>query len=163
MTVCVTGATPFVFNEASFRLRFTEFASPSAYPTPILQENFDAAGCFVANKNYGWLAGCCNLYALNLMTAHLTKLGALIADGQTPGIETQATIDKVSVAMMEPPVKDGWDFWLNQTPYGQALLALLTAKAVGGAYVPGGIGRAGFGVASGAFFNGYGAFGGRRW
>lgn len=139
-------------------MQFTEFADQARFPDVTLQSYFDAAGCYVANKNYGWLQGCCNLLALNLMTAHLAKIFSLVADGQTPGIETQATIDKVSVSMMEPPVTNGWQFWLNQTPYGQQLLALLEAKAVGGVYVPGGWGRAGMGA--GAYYPG--GFTGRR-
>lgn len=142
----------FTFNEATFRLQFPEFADAATFPSPSLLSHFDAAECYVQNKNYGWLRGCCNLQALNLMTAHLAKLAKLIVDGQTPGIETQATIDKVSVTMMTPPLKGMWQYWLGQTPYGQQLLALLMAKSVGGQYTPGGVGRAGFGV--GAFFNG---------
>lgn len=149
MSAC--GVSQFTFNNATFRVEFPEFEDVAAYPTPTLQGYFDAAGCYVENKNYGWLRGCCNLMALNLMTAHFAKLAKAIAAGQTPGVEVQATIDKVSVTMMEPPVKNMWQYWLSQTPYGQALLALLTAKAVAGQYVPGGAGRAGFGV--GAFFN----------
>lgn len=143
----------FTFNEAAFRLQFTAFADQAAYPGVMLDSFFDAAGCYVANKNYGWLRGCCNLQALYLMTAHLAALNNLIAGGNTPGIETQASIDKVSVSMMEPPVTNGWQFWLNQTPYGQQLLALLNAVAVGGVYVPGGIGRAGMGF--GGFYPGF--------
>lgn len=160
MAAC--GVSQWIFNVDAFRVQFVEFADAAAFPTLTLQSYFDAAGCYVENKNYGWLRGCCNLLALNLMTAHFAKLASAIADGQTTGIETAATIDKVSVTMMAPPVKGMWQYWLAQTPYGQQLLALLSAKAAGGLYTPGSIGRAGFG--GGAILGGYGRYnGGRGW
>ena len=73
-------------------------------------------------------------WALNLMTAHLVQIANNIATGQTNGVTTNATVDKVSVSLLPPPVKSRFDFWLNQTVYGQQLLALLDVASVGGAY-----------------------------
>lgn len=151
---CSPSITAFTFNEPSFRLQYPAFADSATYPTQTLEAYFEQASCWIANKNYGWLNGCCNLLSLNLLTAHLASLATQIAAGQTPGIETQATIDKVSVTMMTPPYDTPFQYWLGQSPYGQQLLSILYVKGVGGQYVPGSYGRAGFGF-SGA--------GGRSW
>lgn len=71
------------------------------------------------------------------MTAHLTALSDLAAQSQTPGYEQSATIDKVSVSLTPPPNKNQWQFWLNTTPYGMQLLALLQSKSAGGFYIGG--------------------------
>jgi hypothetical protein len=89
--------------------------------------------------------------ALNLMTAHLVFLSDQVAAGETGGVVTGATIDKVSVTLEPPPSSNNWQYWLNQSPYGKQLLALLQVASVGGMYVSTAVpGRAGF-----WFGNGY--------
>jgi hypothetical protein len=39
--------------------------------------------------------------------------------------------------MQAPPAANAWQYWLNTSPYGMQLLALLQAKGVGGLYVGG--------------------------
>jgi hypothetical protein len=135
---------PFSYNDAQFRAQFPAFANQSVYAPTTLSMYFCTAQSFVENTQYGFMNGCATQLALNLLTAHFAALASAIAQGQTPGIETQATIDKISVSIMEPPVKNMWQYWLAQTPYGQQLLAMLQAQSVGGFYAPGGAGRAGF-------------------
>ncbi|OWK47571.1 hypothetical protein FRUB_01270 [Fimbriiglobus ruber] len=38
---------------------------------------------------------------------------------------TGATIDKISVTLEPPPAPNAWQYWLQSSPYGQQLLALL--------------------------------------
>lgn len=125
-----------LFDVAKFRTDFPEFANPVTYPNAMLQGYWDSATCIMSDRTYG-----CNglnvkarTRALYLLTAHLAKLGTLIAAGQTPGQVQSATIDKISVSMTPPPNKNQWQWWLGNTPYGAQLLALLQAHTVGGFY-----------------------------
>ena len=94
------------------------------------------------------------------MTAHILSVAimnaeSLAAAGGAPnqgGFEACATIDKISVEKVAPPAKDGWQYFLGQTTYGQMLWALLSVKGVGGLSVGG--------IAEGdAFRRAYGVFG----
>lgn len=126
------------FDVAEFRLQFPAFANEITFPDAMLQRHWDMATCYVSDiGNYGWLQGRCRQLAINLMTAHLTALSVLIAAGQTPGLVQNATIDKVSVGLTPPPLRNQWQWWLSTTPYGQELLALLQTRSVGGWYIGG--------------------------
>lgn len=127
----------YVLNIPQFRVWYPEFSDSSTYDDDLLNSNFDFAGCYLANSNYGWLTGPCRYRALTLMTAHLTKVGALIAAGQVTKIVTGATIREVVVTLQPPPVENEWRFWLNTTEYGKMLLVMLQAKGVGGIWVAG--------------------------
>ncbi len=134
------------YNDLVFRALF-----PAYQNTPIqaLQTYWDTATAYVSNRNGGCYTGALSLsqqtLALNQMTAHLVYLSELIAAGNTPGVMTGATIDKVSVTLEPPPAMNQWQWWLNQSPYGQQLLALLKVASAGGFYVSSAVpGRAGF-------------------
>jgi len=49
-------------------------------------------------------------------------------------LDNQAlSVDKTSVTLVAPPGADNqFKYWLNQSPYGQALLALLSVQSAGG-------------------------------
>lgn len=125
------------FDVAQFRAEFPEFANATTFPDVTLQMYWDNATCYVSDVNCGTLAGECRQLALNLMTAHLTKLSQLILAGQTPGLVQNATVDKVTVGLTPPPLRSEWQWWLMTTPYGMQLLALLQGRSVGGFYVGG--------------------------
>lgn len=129
------------FNAGDFRTFFPNFADPAAYPTPTLQVYWDTATSYISNKNGGCYVLGLKLaqqkLALNLMTAHIAALFATANAGQATGLVQSSTIDKVSVTLTPPPVPNQWQWWLNQTPYGQQLLALLQVAAVGGGYFGG--------------------------
>lgn len=143
----------FTFDPAAFRLMYPAFASESLYPDATLQMYWDAAGCYIANDDIkcGQLQGQCRFQALNLLTAHLLFLGTLVQKGQTPGIVTASSIDKISVSLLPPPVPNAWAWWLNGSPYGAQLLALLSVKSVGGVYIGGLPERSGFRRVGGGF------------
>lgn len=137
----------FTYNDTQFRAAFPYFANTTTYPEALMQLYFNTAGLYVQNTNYGFLAQAgATLQCLYLMTAHLAYMGTQIMNGQTPGITIQATIDKISVGLQQAVLKNQWQYWLQSTPYGQQLLALLQVQSVGGFYNAGGIGRAGFRV-----------------
>jgi hypothetical protein len=134
------------YNDAAFRAMLPEFANTVTYPEAVIQMFWDLASDFISIPLCpagAFLSGNSAAAALNYMTAHLYALNLQqVNSGQAPGAvqggyEVSATIDKISVTMMTPPAADMWSFWLTQTPYGQALLALLAVKAVGGTSVGG--------------------------
>ena len=125
------------FDVDLFREQFPAFSNPVTFPDAQLQMYWDMAVCYINPNDFCYLTGDCLQLALNLMTAHLTALSVLIADGQNPGFIDSATIDKVSVSLQAPPIGSQWGWWLSSTPYGSQLWALLQAKAVGGYFVGG--------------------------
>jgi Protein of unknown function (DUF4054) len=137
------------YNDTAFRALFPAFANPTTYPTSAIQIYWNTATAYVSNSTGGCFTGgmtpAQQTLALNQMTAHLVYLNGLVASGNTPGVVVGATIDKVSVTLEPPPVPNQWQFWLNQSPYGQQLLALLQVVSVGGFYASSAVpGRAGF-------------------
>ncbi len=126
----------YIFDVAAFRLAYREFAtSPD---DTVLSGYWTIATCYIANDDYGWLAGDCRDLALNLMTAHIAKIMTLTNAGKTPtGLTNSATIGKVTVTKTPPSNPDEFYWWLNLSSYGQMLLVLLEAKAVGGLLVGG--------------------------
>lgn len=123
---------PLTFDVTAFRIEFPQFSDPTAFPDALLQGYWNRAICYISPYNYGDLNGACRQEALNLMTAHLAQLAITINGGQLTGQVQAATVDKVNVALTPPPEVNAWQWWLNQTGYGQELLALLQALAVGG-------------------------------
>jgi hypothetical protein len=129
------------FNATAFRALFSAFSDSIAYPDLVLQLYWHTATAYVNNQYGGCYIGGFTLaqqtLALNQMTAHLAYLNSLIGAGETPGIVQSSTIDKISVQLTPPPVPNQWQWWLNQSPYGQQLLALLQTSSVGGFYYGG--------------------------
>lgn len=150
------------YNDANFRQLFAAFANETTYPTVSLQMYWTVASDYISTKDSpcNMLNGASLQLALDLMCAHLATLFTAdsnnVASGEDPGqagtIETSATVGSVSVSNLPPPVKDAWDYWLNQTAYGQQLLALLKIKSVGGFSVGGLPERTGFRKVGGVFF-----------
>lgn len=130
------------FDVDLFRQQFPAFADETTYPDAMLQMYWDMATCYISDADCGRLSGNCRRLALNAMTAHLTQLSVIIknngAYNGNPGIVNSATIDKITVSLTPPPFGTSeWRWWLETTPYGQQLLALLEAKSVGGFSVGG--------------------------
>lgn len=133
------------FNVTLFRAAYPAFSNSTTYPDALLQMYWDTGTCYISNENYGWLKDACRQLALNLMTAHLTYLSTLINQSKSGTIKQSATIDKVTVTLVPPPINDSeFDWWLNTSPYGQQLLTLLQVQSVGGFYVGGSPERASF-------------------
>ena len=127
-----------VFDIPAFRLQFPAFQNAALYPNVTLQAYWDTGTEYISDtQRCGPLSGARLVLALNLMTAHLADIYAQIAAGDTPSITTGATIDKISVTSLAPPTKNAFQYWLNLTPYGQQLLALLSTISVGGFWIGG--------------------------
>lgn len=129
------------FNVANFRAAFPAFATNlTKYPDAALNNFFDLATLFISNQYQGGFPGFTPVQqaaALNYMVAHLAALNDIIVKKSTPGVLTGATIDKISVTLQPPPESNQWQWWLNQTAYGQQLLAMLQVISVGGYYAGG--------------------------
>jgi Protein of unknown function (DUF4054) len=125
------------FNVGLFVERFPAFSDGVKYPTTTLDMYWLTASFFISPEDYGYLSGAVREQALFLMTAHIAQLATQNAEQDTIGILTGATIDKVTVSLQPPPVKSQLEYWLNLTPYGVQLWALLNTLAVGGFYIGG--------------------------
>lgn len=152
--------TTFIFDVTAFRMSYPEFSDPSKYPDATLQSYWNTATCIISANNYGRLKNDCRLNALNLMTAHLAKIAALTAAGQTPFIVSGSTIDKISVTLLPPPVKTEFRWWLFTTVYGQQYYAIVSSVTAGGFYSGSLPERAAFRSVGGIFpVGGLGSFG----
>ena len=140
------------FNVELFRKRFSEFSDERIFDDEVLTTSWDMAACYISTDDYGCLHGACREQAVQLMTAHIQKLMLNAASGQSTTMVTSATIDKVSVSTTPPPVKSQLEWWLNTTPYGAQLWALLSMKSVGGMYLGGSPTLAGFRGPAGGFY-----------
>jgi len=146
------------YDDALFSTQFPEFTDTTAYPAILIGGYFAMAQLFITTEGcpFDALQGAQLALALNQMTAHLLVLGKQAAtaapESNQGGFETSASIGEISVQKLAPPVKDGWDYWLYSTPYGQMLLALLSVMAVGGLSVGGLSERTSFRKAGGVFF-----------
>ncbi len=134
----------FTFNYAQFIALFPAYSDAMTYPEATLQGYWNSAINYVSDENFGYVNGDSRQYAINLMTAHLVYIAGLIAIGQVPGLMQNATIDKVTVGLTPPPLKNQWQWWLSVSPYGQQLYALLQVNSVGGGYIGGSAALAGF-------------------
>lgn len=136
----------------AWRELYPAFADVTVWPDARLQNYWEQAKCFVWPVPWHAIGRRCLTQAMGMMLAHLCELTRRNQAGQgTAGIQTGATVDKVSVSFQAPPVKSGWQHWLGTTPYGMELWALLSVKAAGGFYVGGSIERYGFRKAGGGF------------
>lgn len=146
---------------AKYRVLFPQFADDEKYPDDMIELYWELASTFISTKDCpcSILRGKSLEYAYYLLTAHLMTL-ALQASADAAqnegaagagGVLISASIGEVSVSMAAPPTKDGWSYWMNQTPYGQQLLGLLSALSVGGFSVGGLPERRGFRKVGGTF------------
>ena len=108
-------------NSENFISKFPEFLNTDESTIITM---LDRAVCFI--KVYlGCLCECRQL-AIFLLTAHLLSLQNAINNGDSAGgLQASATIDKISVSVIPPPSTDSFEYWLNQSTYGQQLLALI--------------------------------------
>ncbi len=126
------------FDVVAFRAQFPQFANETKYPDAVLSGYFDMATCNISDCENEVMFGKTLMLALNLMTAHIASIFTMIASGSAmSGVQTGATVDKVSITAAAPPFKNGWQSWLSKTPYGEQLWALLLAKSAGGFYIGG--------------------------
>lgn len=127
------------YNDTAFRALLPYFANATTYPESQLQMFFNMATDFITTIPSWAFTGTQQQDALYYLTAHLQQIFTLYSanNGASPNIETEAQIDKVRVQVMPPIAKTAFQQWLNQTPFGQMLRALLSSAAAGGFYMAG--------------------------
>lgn len=115
--------------------KFPEFAQ-NEY-TDVM---FCRAQAYISNLNCGLLQDCSRKLAIYLLMAHLLTIQNAISSGDTSGlIQASASIDKISVSNVPPPVDES-NYWFFLTPYGQQLWMLFdfhfaTPGYIGGSFV----------------------------
>jgi hypothetical protein len=134
-----------------FRTNYPQFSDVGSFPDMTIENFWNMATCSVSSKNYGYLSGNCRQMAINLMAAHLLALSLIQNQGKVTGLMQSATISMVSISLTPPPTPNQWQWWLNQTSYGQQLLALLQSASVGGMSIGGSPERYGFRQFAGRF------------
>lgn len=146
--------TTITLDPAAFRALFPQFADPTPYPDIRLTAFFSLATGYVSADTYGDMTVAARTNALYFMTAHLLALGVIIAQNNysgQPGIVINSRVGDVQVQMQPPPERGQWRYWLNLTPYGAQLVALLEMQSAGGFYVEGLPERSAFRKVGGVF------------
>lgn len=124
---------------SQFRADFPEFVNPP-YTDPIVQAGIDRTTCFISQTNSDQLKDGCRLLAMEYMTAHILSkaCGSPSSGGNNQGgLVGSSTVGSVSVTMIPPASTGVFSYWMNQSCYGQAYLALLQTKAPAGLYLGG--------------------------
>ena len=137
-----------------FRTQCAAYVNATTYPDLLITNTWNMGSAYVSNANYGNLKDGQRQYAINLMCAHLLYISDMIAKGSPTGIVTSASEGAVSIGLVPPPAKNQWQYWLNTTPYGAQLLALLRVKGAVGVYVGGNGITGNFRNPDGTFYNG---------
>ena len=139
------------FDYNAFIAAYPAFNDTTPYPQTLISNYWTMGTAFIDPTDYGWMTTQQRTVALQLMTAHLTALGDMIMSGNAPVIVNSTTIDKITVSLTPPPVKNQFQWWLNTTPYGMQLNTLLSMCAVGGMYIGGAPERSSFRGSYGQF------------
>jgi hypothetical protein len=139
---------------ASFRAMFPAFDSMTAYPDAVLTMYASFATNYISTSpncsSWQGLSTAQQTYAQNLMMAHIAQIQANISSNSagSTGFSTSKHVKDVGYTVQPPPSSDAFDYWLNLTPYGMQLSALLSLVSVGGFMVggsPEGLAFRGFG------------------
>lgn len=123
------------YTEQAFIGQFPEFAEAQNIELYIDRAllYFDRHCWFCKNRKQ---------YAVFLLAAHFLALQDNINSGENAGgIQTGASIDRVSVSIAPPPFSDATDYYFNQTVYGQEFLAFLDMIAVLPGFIGGSFNR----------------------
>jgi hypothetical protein len=133
-----------------FRGMYPVFADETAYPDATLESYYEMGKCYIKDNDCT-LPEACREQALMLMLAHLLYIKSLADQGNKAVVVTSATEGQVSVGIAQPPSSDNFSYWLNTSPYGPKILAMLEIASAGGFYVGGSMERQGFRKAGGGF------------
>lgn len=123
-------------NITTFRSQYPEFTSEIKFTDSAVTMAFNKATIFFKNETNCELDEVQLEVILYLMTAHLLKVQSNTLKGGS-GLVGSATIDKVSISIISPKNLSEFEYFLNQTIYGQELLALMAILTLGGFYVGG--------------------------
>lgn len=123
-----------------FRELFSAYASETDYPDTTLQQWYAIGKCYIKDNDCV-LPEECRSFALMAMLAHLLYIQDQVKAGNQVRVITSATEGKVSVSLAEPPSSSSFSYWLNSSPYGDQVLAMLVVEFAGGGWVGDGLPR----------------------
>ncbi len=126
-----------VLDIAKFRERFTAFSDETLFPDALITTTFDTATIYVSDETSDCFPEKKLELAIYQMMAHLLTVQDAVNNGGQTGTVLSSSIGAVSITIAAPKNSDEFEFWLNQTPYGQQFLALLNTVCVGGFYFGG--------------------------
>lgn len=137
---------------STLRLMYPYFANETAYPDVVLQLQLDASQDYISPYVCDYMSLSARTRATYLMACHLQSITDKINNGESTDLITSTIIDKITVTATPPTFKNQFQHWLNTTPYGKELLALLQMKSVGGMYYGGSPERSAFRKMDGTFW-----------
>lgn len=126
----------------AFRAAYPAFSNTTNWPDPYVTEAWNMAVDYFGADDTCRASGDRKQRMLNLMTAHLLATWGPVQQataGASPalGAKTSATVDKVTVQRVGPPVRSALSYWLGSTSWGVALWALLESSNAGGFFAVG--------------------------
>lgn len=124
----------------TFRSLFPAYASETDYTDATLTQWYTIGKCYVKDNDCV-LPEECRGQALMAMLAHLLYIQDQVKSGNQARVITSATEGKVSVSLAEPPSGSNFSYWLNCSPYGPQVLAMLEVAFAGGGWVGDGLPR----------------------
>lgn len=125
------------FDATLFRQQFPgQFLDPPNTDA-ILELYWNTAICYVSPDTGEFMTADCRRQIINLVVGHLITIAGNATIGQQSGFIESASIDKVSVTIQSFDNKNQFQWFLNQTPYGQQAYAQLHVASVGGFYFGG--------------------------
>lgn len=139
---------------AAFRKAFPAFTDETFYPAESIQAAADMASCYISFSARWYRCENCIALMEMLITAHLLYLnGTEFVPGQTAtGVMTSATIDGISVGFaVNTATKGSFTAWLDKSPYGEQLGALLARFSRSFGYIGGTSERRAFRKVGGGF------------
>lgn len=133
--------TELLLTTSEFRSRFPAFSDETKYNEDLVQTQLYMAQLYISPEPNCMMKECLQKQAIYLMTAHLLEINGNIANGNGGsmgvGQVASASVGGVSVSKAIPKNKTDFEYWLNMTPYGMQLLALLDMLSVVGLYIGG--------------------------
>lgn len=118
-------------NVKDLRDAFPEFSDEAKYPEKYLERFLTQASMYIS-RHSGVIRDDVRLLAIQYMACHLMSLSAMAGDGTLTGndgnIVTSSHIGSVSVSIQPPVARNAYEQWIQSTPYGKALWALLQAN-----------------------------------
>jgi hypothetical protein len=121
------------FDIAAFQAAFPAFGNTATEAIQVWVN-------IVAESPMGdWFAST-TLTQQQLIVAHVGYLltnASTLDNSQGGGAVVSASEGSVSASFVAPPVKDGLEYYLSGSQYGQMLWAMLRVSAAGGAYIGG--------------------------
>lgn len=125
---------------SEFRQKFPMFDDTTKYSDSFIQSMIDVAKLYISPEPNCMVSVEMQKQMIYLMTAHLLTLNYQIMQGDMSSASGQvasASVGGVSVSKAVPNNKTELDYWLNLTPFGMQLLALLSLMTGVGFYMGG--------------------------